>query len=595
CWCAEPGTEAAGIDLATTYPCYMLPGEPVVDGVIDEKEWDGIPEAHGFYRLGSDQLAIEKQTAFKAAWTRDALFLAVRCEESCTDEIVAKFKDGGNLWEEDSIEFYFVPPSCKRFLQFVANARGSRWPQLGADSHNPGATWAAVAKIDKNGWSLEVKIPFALLAATPGDGEQWKVNVARNMLKQPATERITCWSPLSEIALNDVPNFNGFVFYGKSVTRAEALKVEGTLACNNYWSGNIRSIPAQADKYNDGINAALRKDSMKNDAAVLRESWSALVKTAGKQNLTEMECRRAVQEYRQLAGQSDLLMNRIELDRQQAMLDAALVAGRTNAADGKEGRTAEIVARKDYDASPEWQPRQIMGRDFWHILGASQDTQPDKGNWVGTHMRELVDKPLFKESGLSYGCDLTISVPNSNKVSISAMTPHRYLELIETRPEAPFFLMPSAVRFTCVLMKYFECDNDDYAAWKKAHPNFMGCVSGETDNDFWMKVPWNNWGWPRIKDALEKKGDKELIETIEREFPKPQNRVELAAQFMKGLKAVPGYFFNDADKLNYMSAASCLDHYFYENGAGVVWRETTNTASPDGIRNYRHQTSLFFT
>ena len=263
--------------------------------------------------------------------------------------------------------------------------------------------------------------------------------------------------------------------------------------------------------------------------------------------------------------------------------------------DGKKSHDSDIVARKDYDIGQDWQARKIMGRDFWHILGASQDTQPVKGSWAGTMMRDLVDKPLFKESGCSYGCDLTISVPNSNKVSISAMTPHRYFELIETRPEAPFFIMPNAVRFTCGLMKHFECDNEGYTAWKKAHPNFMGCISGETDNDFWCNVPWNNYGWPRIKAALEKKGDKELIETIEREFPKPQDRVELAAQYMKGLKAVPGYFFDDADKLNYMRAASCFDHYFYENGAGVGWLETTNTGSPDGKSNYRHQVSLFFT
>ncbi|MFA6569027.1 MAG: hypothetical protein WCS96_12515 [Victivallales bacterium] len=271
-----------------------------------------------------------------------------------------------------------------------------------------------------------------------------------------------------------------------------------------------------------------------------------------------------------------------------------LYPARGEGEDGKKSQTTDMVARKDYNIGKDWQPRQIMGRDFWHILGVSQDTQPDKGNWVGTMMRELVDRPLFKESGLNYGCVETITVPGSNKVSIAAMTPHRYLELIETRAEAPFFIMPSDVRFTCELMKHFDCDNENYMAWKSAHPNFMGCVSGETDNDFWVNVPWNRRGWTRVKAALEKKGDKELIETVEREFPKPKDREELAAQYMKGLKAFTGYFFNDADKANCMCAASCFAHYFYEAGAGMAWLETTNTASPNGSLNYRHQVSLSF-
>ena len=145
-------------------------------------------------------------------------------------------------------------------------------------------------------------------------------------------------------------------------------------------------------------------------------------------------------------------------------------------------------------------------------------------------------------------------------------------------------------------MKHYECDNQNYMAWKKDHPNFIGCVSGETDNDFWLKVPWSkdNYWWPSVKASLEKRGDTELIKTIVREFPKPQNREELTSQYMKGLKAVPRYFFNDADKVNYMRAASCFDHYFYENGAGMGWLETSNTNGGEEGPNYRHQVSLFF-
>ena len=259
-------------------------------------------------------------------------------------------------------------------------------------------------------------------------------------------------------------------------------------------------------------------------------------------------------------------------------------------ADGAGRPAAGLVARQDYETAKAWQPPKVMDRDFWHILGVSQDTQPDSGNWAGTYMRELVNKPLFKESGLNFGCVNNITVPGSNKVSIAAMDPRKYLELIEARPNAPFFIEPPGVRPVYRLMRHFECDNEGYQAWKKAHPNFMGCINGETCNDFRAFAPWGGWHW----EALRKDLDKELTDTITREFPKPENRDELTSQFMKGCKAYRDFFFNNSGKACYMQEANCVAHCFHEASAGIGWIETTNTGCQNGSLNYRHQNSLFF-
>ncbi len=278
-------------------------------------------------------------------------------------------------------------------------------------------------------------------------------------------------------------------------------------------------------------------------------------------------------------------------------------------AEEKEPGGAGIVARRDFDVGEGWRPKKIMGRDFWHILGISMDSHPDEGSWAHTRFRELIDRPLFKESGLNYSSIANITVPDSNKVSISAMAlelathykhispadaarySKKYLSLIDARPNAPFFIMPHGIRPIYRLMKDFDCDYEGYKSWKNAHPNFMGCVNGETDNDFMATAPWKNYWWPKKKNTF----DNKLIKTIEREFPKPRTREELAAQYMKACKSFQKFFFDDADKSVYMRAAHCHDHYFYESGAGMVWLETTNTASPNGVRNYRHRPSLFFT
>gem|GEM_PF-1482063 len=268
-----------------------------------------------------------------------------------------------------------------------------------------------------------------------------------------------------------------------------------------------------------------------------------------------------------------------------------------------------LVARQDFDIGETWRPNKIIGKDFWHILGVSMDSHPDKGSMVGTTMRDVVDEPLFAECGLSYRSIANITVPGTDKVAISAMAlelataykhispaqaarySKKYLSLIDARPNAPFFLMPSGIRPIYRLMKDFDCDYEGYRKWKEGHPNFMGCTHGETDNGFLSAAPWRNYWWPR---RIKKTCDQDLINTVETEFPKPKNREELAAQYMKALGAFRKFLFSDADKTEYLRAAHCHDHYYYESGANMVWLETTNTASANGIRNYRHQSSLFF-
>jgi hypothetical protein len=226
-----------------------------------------------------------------------------------------------------------------------------------------------------------------------------------------------------------------------------------------------------------------------------------------------------------------------------------------------------------------------MGKDFWLI-------RPHLNSWDGVPIRELKDHPLFKESGLNIvGVNLT--VPNSSRVSISALPP-TILNFIETRPNAPFFIMPNSNRGMGVL-KMYEHDNDAYNAWKESHPNFMGSMNPETDNDFLVHVPWGGYAWPAFKAKLERNGDKELLETIVREFPKPQTREQLASLYLKMCAASRKYFFNDADKASYMSESHCLDHLNAESSSGVLARETTNTCGGDEGPHYRHQVGLAFT
>ena len=252
-------------------------------------------------------------------------------------------------------------------------------------------------------------------------------------------------------------------------------------------------------------------------------------------------------------------------------------------------REKTLVARNDYEVSSDWQPRQFMGKDFWFMH--MQEYPMFYMDGSNPMMRELKEKPLFNESGVVYTV-MSINPSGSEKVSISGL-PDVYHQQIEKQPRTPFFIMPFDIRPVQRLMKDFEHDMETYNRWKDAHPNFMGWIHPEVDTDFFRAITWrkNTDQW----EAILAEGDQELIETILREFPKPQNRKEVTQQFMKGLEANRKYFFNDTRNADNMRAGYCVDHYFLESGSDVTVLETTNTAGGEEGGHYRHQVSLFFT
>jgi hypothetical protein len=103
--------------------------------------------------------------------------------------------EGQNVWKDDVIEIFFDPVIADRNLsQFVVAAGGGRWMGFGGSSDvKRYGEWEA--KVDKtaDGWTAEVKIPFALLGwnTAPADGAIVGFNVCRQ--RNPEKE-LSSWS-----------------------------------------------------------------------------------------------------------------------------------------------------------------------------------------------------------------------------------------------------------------------------------------------------------------------------------------------------------------------------------------------------------------
>jgi len=208
------------------YPCYRLAAAPVMDGKADDTAWQQLPEAGGFFILGSKEYAIEKRTFFRAGWTDDSLYLCIKCFEPLPEKMTATTVDGDGLWADDNIEMFFQPVGGPNYFQLVANSAGARWNSVGPNTKETKPwNWEVRAGKWEKGWLLEVRIPFAVLGKTPASGDKWPVNIARNIMTGPADERFTCWPPIQkEKAFNDLTSFGRFVFSAEAPSGKQVKK-----------------------------------------------------------------------------------------------------------------------------------------------------------------------------------------------------------------------------------------------------------------------------------------------------------------------------------------------------------------------------------
>ena len=162
------------------YPCHRLDAAPVLDGKLSDRVWQRLPEAAGFYRLKSDAFAVERQTWFRAGWTADSLYLAIRCEEPRPKAMKASAKDGGALWSDDSVELFLVPAGEAPCFHLAVNSEEARWNGIKGEDEQKLWAWQAAARVGASAWCLEARVPFSVLRKTAAKGETWRFNIGRN-------------------------------------------------------------------------------------------------------------------------------------------------------------------------------------------------------------------------------------------------------------------------------------------------------------------------------------------------------------------------------------------------------------------------------
>ncbi|MFH0796361.1 MAG: sugar-binding protein [Candidatus Omnitrophota bacterium] len=206
------------------YPAGYFPKPPVIDGeVAGDPVWDKVLEEKNFLKLGTKETA-KKNTSLRVGYDEKNLYFGVICSEPEMDKVKAQLKDNEAVWSEDGIEIFVFPSKKPDCFQFAVNTTGARL-NLKAGNANSFPLWNWQVKISKGKdfYSVEMKIPFAVLGKKPQKGERWFFNVGRNTLT-PDSDPHTTWSYL-KTNFHEPENFGVIFFTGLPLECAKAEKI----------------------------------------------------------------------------------------------------------------------------------------------------------------------------------------------------------------------------------------------------------------------------------------------------------------------------------------------------------------------------------
>lgn len=194
------------------YSIVRLKKAPTVDGKIEgDDAWIGAVVQEGGFEVLKTGRTPSRPTHFRMGFTEKGIHVAVTCFEPKPGAIKAKMKDGGQIFQEDSIELFIKPEEGNAYYQFVANAIGSRWNDQKPRRHLQLKEWSAAAKQGEKSWTLEMTIPYgAIDAEMPEKGHvTWRFNICRNI--HSTANQLCSWSDVKE-NFHEPQNFARLIF-----------------------------------------------------------------------------------------------------------------------------------------------------------------------------------------------------------------------------------------------------------------------------------------------------------------------------------------------------------------------------------------------
>lgn len=219
---------------------------PKLDGVLDDEAWQGVAEASDFItNQPSFGKAANQRTSVKVVYDHYAIYVAaqlyddptaVRRQLTARDQhnradadhfaiFIDTYKD-----RQNGFQFLVTSRNVQSDARLSANFSGD-WGNYGDISWD--AVWDSRVAMNKEGWSVEMKIPYSAIRFSKDSLQSWGIQFLRFSRVHNET---SFWNPVN-------PAVNGFVNQFGDLEGLKDLAPPLRLSFSPYISGGYRSNP----------------------------------------------------------------------------------------------------------------------------------------------------------------------------------------------------------------------------------------------------------------------------------------------------------------------------------------------------------------
>jgi hypothetical protein len=161
---------------------------PTIDGILDDAAWKNAVIIDDLHQIKPREYAQpSERTEFLLLYDDDAIYIGLRAYDNNPQDIVANvLRQGEGVRGEDRLKVLLSPFNDKRSgYSFLVNPNGVRLDGIYKDGDfgsDWNGIWQAESKIDAEGWTSELRIPFKTLSFN--SDSDWAVNFSREVVRK---------------------------------------------------------------------------------------------------------------------------------------------------------------------------------------------------------------------------------------------------------------------------------------------------------------------------------------------------------------------------------------------------------------------------
>lgn len=194
---------------------------PKIDGLLNDLAWKGLEVAKDFVMLEPNNGEKENpdfKTEVKVLYDDEAIYVAAMLYDPNPSKIAQEFTSRDNYGQADHFTLVINPNNdglnAMQFEVLITGTQVDAKVTNGDEDRNWSAVWKSATKILENGWSVEMKIPYAALRFSNEELQTWGIQFGRKLINQnaqyswnPIDNRIGIWTQYDGI-LKGIRNIN---------------------------------------------------------------------------------------------------------------------------------------------------------------------------------------------------------------------------------------------------------------------------------------------------------------------------------------------------------------------------------------------------